>query len=131
MITELTAEELAWAFLPMITFSAPVVPFAPAPYPTITLSSAVVIVLYAPTPIITLPSALFNVPVVVSPILILLVKLGALNFTSTKSFNFLAPAYSPVTTPPDVYAPKPVPSSDVARPSSVYNANVFEVKTLA
>ena len=87
MITELTALEVELAFLPMITFSPPVLPDAPALYPIITLSSADVIVLYAPTPIITFCVAVDNVPVVVSPILILLLKLVPENFTSLKLSN--------------------------------------------
>ena len=87
MITELVAFEVAFAFLPMITFSPPVVPAAPALYPITTLSSADVIVLYAPTPIITFCVAVDNVPVVVSPILILLLKLVPENFTSLKLSN--------------------------------------------
>ena len=90
------------ASLPMTIFSAPVVISSPASLPMITESTALVMILPAPIPTITLLFAALRVPVVISPNIILSEKLGELNITSTKSFNFFAPAYSPVTTPPDV-----------------------------
>ena len=77
---------------------------------------------------IMLLSAAFKVPVVVSPILILFVKLATLASTSDNSFKLLAPAYSAVATPPDVYAPKPVLSRVVVNSGSVYNEKVVPVK---
>ena len=73
-------------------------------------------------------SALFNVPVVVEPIIKLVVKLATLALASDSSFNLVAPPYSPVATPPDVYAPKPVLSNDVIKSGSEYNANVVPVR---